>query len=54
MKTNTTSENVKTALVLLVLLLLYGLVGRMDYEDEVMREAESNSYYYHHHQGEQQ
>lgn len=53
MKTNTTPENVKTVLVLLVLLLLYGLVGRMDYEDEVMREAESNSYY-HHHQGEQQ
>lgn len=54
MKTNTTSENAKTVLVLLVLLLLYGFVGRMDYEDEVMREAESNSYYYHHHQGEQQ
>lgn len=52
MKTNTTSENAKTALVILVLLLLYGLVGRMDYEDEVMREAEANSY--HHHQGEQQ
>lgn len=50
MKTNTTSENAKTAI--LVLLLLYGLVGRMDYEDEVMREAEGNSY--HHHQGEQQ
>lgn len=54
MKSNTASENVKTVLVLLALLLLYGLVGRMDYEDEVMREAESNSYYYHHHQGEQQ
>lgn len=52
MKTNTASENAKTALVLLVLFLLYGLVGRMDYEDEVMREAAGNSY--HHHQGEQQ
>lgn len=52
MKTNTTSENAKTVLVLLVLLLLYGLVGRMDYEDELMREAESKPYT--HHQGEQQ
>lgn len=35
------SENKKVAIGLLVLLIAFGVVGRMDYEDEVLREQEA-------------
>jgi len=42
MKVKTISEGVKAWAVVAALLLLYGIVGRMDYEDAVMHESESN------------
>lgn len=37
-------ERSKTALILAVFLLAYGIVGRLDYEDELMRMAELDAY----------
>jgi hypothetical protein len=34
----------KEAMLILIILLAYGLVGRMDYDDEVRREAEMAAY----------
>ena len=37
-------ERSKTALILAFFLLAYGVVGRLDYEDELMRRAELDAY----------
>lgn len=37
-------ERAKTALILAFFLLAYGIVGRLDYEDELMRRAELDAY----------
>ena len=37
-------ERSKTALILAFFLLAYGIVGRLDYEDELMRRAELDAY----------
>lgn len=37
-------ENLKTALALVALLACYSIVGRIDYEEELMQQAEQNSY----------
>lgn len=37
-------ERSKTALILAFFLLAYGVVGRLDYEDELMRMAELDAY----------
>ena len=37
-------EHLKTALFLVLILAAYGLVGHLDYEDELMRRAELDAY----------
>ena len=37
-------EHLKTALVLVLILAVYGLVGHLDHEDELMRRAELDAY----------
>ena len=37
-------EHLKTALVLVLILAVYGLVGHLDHEDELLRRAELDAY----------
>ena len=38
------SEHIKTALAVAAFLLVYGIVGHFDYEDELNREASLNAF----------